>query len=88
MWFVDLMVARAPADVVEQIAVSLGVRVSQGQAIEERLVEHLERRRVLLVVDNCEHVVGAAASAVEMLLQACPAVRVLATSREPLDGAR
>ena len=84
VWFVDLMAARAPGDVVEQIAVSLGVRVSQGQAIDERLVEHLERRRALLVMDNCEHVVVAAASAVERLLRGCPGVRVLATSREPL----
>ncbi len=84
VWFVDLMVARAPADVVEQIALSLGVRVSQGQAIEDRLVEHLDGRHVVLVVDNCEHLVGAAASAIELLLQACPRLRVMATSRQPL----
>ena len=45
VWFVDVMVARAPSDVAEQIAVALGVRVSQGQAIEDRLVEHLQGRR-------------------------------------------
>ena len=84
VWFVDLMLARPPTDVVEEIAGSLGVRAAPGQTIEERLVEHLQRRRVLLVVDNCEHVVGAATSAVEMLLRACPGIRVLATSRQPL----
>jgi predicted ATPase len=84
VWFVDLMLARAPTEVVEQIAVSLGVHAVQGQTIDERLVDHLQRRRVLLVVDNCEHVVHAAASTVEILLRACPGVRVMATSREPL----
>jgi predicted ATPase/class 3 adenylate cyclase len=84
VWFVDLMLARAPMAVVEQIAMSLGVRAAPGQTTDERLVEHLQRRRVLLVMDNCEHVVGAAASAVEMLLRSCEGVRVLATSRQPL----
>ncbi|WP_425588458.1 ATP-binding protein, partial [Streptomyces tremellae] len=46
--------------------------------------EHLARRRVLLVLDNCEHVVGAAAELAEVLLTRCPGLTVLATSREPL----
>jgi len=83
--FVDVTVARAPGDVVEQLALSLGIRVSQGQTIEDRLVEHLDHREVVLVVDNCEHVVAAVGAAIELLLQSCPRVRVLATSREPLS---
>ncbi|WP_241968225.1 BTAD domain-containing putative transcriptional regulator [Streptomyces sp. ICBB 8177] len=50
----------------------------------ERLVEHCAHRRMLLVLDNCEHVVGAAAELAEALLSYCPGVTVLATSREPL----
>ncbi|KUO13162.1 AfsR/SARP family transcriptional regulator [Streptomyces sp. DSM 15324] len=50
----------------------------------ERLVEHCARRRMLIVLDNCEHVVEAAARLVEELLVRCPGVTVLATSREPL----
>jgi predicted ATPase/DNA-binding SARP family transcriptional activator len=50
----------------------------------ERLVEHCARRRMLLLLDNCEHVVGAAARLVEELLARCPHLTVLATSREPL----
>ncbi|MFJ4548074.1 AfsR/SARP family transcriptional regulator [Streptomyces sp. NPDC088817] len=50
----------------------------------ERLVEHCARRRMLLLLDNCEHVVDAAARLVEELLARCPHLTVLATSREPL----
>ncbi|WP_435974887.1 AfsR/SARP family transcriptional regulator [Streptomyces sp. Qhu_M48] len=49
-----------------------------------QLVEHLARRPLLLVLDNCEHVIGAAAALAETLLTHCPQLRVLATSREPL----
>ncbi|MEE1751332.1 AfsR family transcriptional regulator, partial [Streptomyces sp. SP18CS02] len=49
-----------------------------------RLVEHCARRRMLVVLDNCEHVVGAAAVVAERLVGVCPGVTVLATSREPL----
>lgn len=49
-----------------------------------RLLEHCAQRRLLLVLDNCEHVVGAAASLAAELLASCPGVTVLATSREPL----
>ncbi|MGW8060956.1 AfsR/SARP family transcriptional regulator [Streptomyces ziwulingensis] len=50
----------------------------------ERLVEHCGRRRMLIVLDNCEHVVEAAARLAEELLARCPGLTVLATSREPL----
>ncbi|MDG4860750.1 BTAD domain-containing putative transcriptional regulator, partial [Streptomyces sp. T-3] len=49
-----------------------------------QLVEQCGRRRMLLVLDNCEHVIGAAAELAQALLTSCPAVTVLATSREPL----
>ncbi|MFD4320166.1 BTAD domain-containing putative transcriptional regulator [Streptomyces sp. NPDC058548] len=49
-----------------------------------RLVEHLARRPFLLVLDNCEHVIDAAAALAETLLTDCPQLRILATSREPL----
>src|SRR5207253_795316 len=50
----------------------------------DALVDHIADRAVLLVVDNCEHVVDAAAKLVEDLLGRCPGLRVIATSREPL----
>ena len=51
----------------------------------DTLSDALNSRRVLLVLDNCEHVVAAAAQAAEALLQSCPELRVLATSREALN---
>ncbi|MFC7985363.1 BTAD domain-containing putative transcriptional regulator [Streptomyces sp. NPDC057336] len=61
------------------------VAASDRQATAvERLVEHCGRRRMLIVLDNCEHVVDAAARLAEDLLARCPNLTVLATSREPL----
>ncbi|MFI0717447.1 BTAD domain-containing putative transcriptional regulator [Streptomyces sp. NPDC021224] len=55
-----------------------------GEDPVARLLEHCASRRLLLVLDNCEHLIGAAATLTAELLAACPAVTVLATSREPL----
>ncbi|MGV9389470.1 AfsR/SARP family transcriptional regulator [Streptomyces olivaceus] len=63
-------------------AVTAGVERQAGAL--ERLVEHCGRRRMLIVLDNCEHVVDAAARLTEELLARCPHLTVLATSREPL----
>lgn len=60
----------------------------EGQPLQDdptaQLVEHLAHRPLLLVLDNCEHVIGAAAALAETLLTHCPELRILATSREPL----
>ncbi len=90
----------APEDVAEAALSALGARETKlrGGAAEElraltdragdqpleRLAEHCARRRMLLILDNCEHVIGAAAELAEEVLARCPGVRILATSREPL----
>ncbi|MFI8339999.1 AfsR/SARP family transcriptional regulator [Streptomyces sp. NPDC085639] len=89
-----------PEDVAEATLAALGARETKlrGAAAEElrafteragddpldRLAEHCARRRLLLLLDNCEHVIAAAATLAERLLTHCPGVRILATSREPL----
>ncbi|MFD4245431.1 BTAD domain-containing putative transcriptional regulator [Streptomyces sp. NPDC058525] len=89
-----------PEDVAEAVLAALGARETKlrGAAAEElraltdrtgddpldRLAEHCARRRLLLLLDNCEHVVEAAAELAERLLTHCPGIRILATSREPL----
>ncbi|HEX7302777.1 BTAD domain-containing putative transcriptional regulator [Lentzea sp.] len=84
--FVDLSattdVARALLDGVG--AREAGLLTAAPTGVEERLTAALAVREVLLVVDNCEHVVDTAARVLGRLLAACPGVRVLATSREPL----
>ncbi len=81
--FIDLVPARDGL-VVQAVASALGVAERPRQPLELAVLEHLARRRSLLVLDNCEHVLGEAAALTERLLAACPGVRVLATSRERL----
>jgi predicted ATPase len=66
------------------VAQTLGVREAPERSLTEALLEHLESRKVLLVLDNCEHLVEAWAALVDALLRSCPRLRVLATSREAL----
>ncbi|HET7225588.1 MAG TPA: protein kinase [Candidatus Eisenbacteria bacterium] len=84
VWFVDLAPVTEAPRVVEALASVLGVREESGQPLLRTLVAHLAPRRMLLVLDNCEHVVGAAATLVSAIVQGAPDTRVLATSREPL----
>ena len=66
------------------VAAAFGLRDQSARPSHEVLVEFLAPREVLLVLDNCEQVVAAAAKLAEILLRACPRLRILATSREPL----
>ncbi|MFD6432413.1 ATP-binding protein [Streptomyces venezuelae] len=100
VWLAELAPVEDPADVPAAVLTALGARetVLRGAGAEEmramterqgkepvaRLVEHCGARRMLIVLDNCEHVVEAAARLADELLARCPGVTVLATSREPL----
>ena len=84
--YVELVPVQADF-VVQAVATTLGVISQPGCTVEESVHGHLARRRVLIVLDNCEHVLGAAAAFVGSLLAACPQVSVLATSRERLGVA-
>jgi predicted ATPase/DNA-binding CsgD family transcriptional regulator len=81
--FADLVPVREGL-VVQAVASVLGVAERPRQPVDLAVLEYLARRRSLLVLDNCEHVLGEAAAFTERLLAACPGVRVLATSRERL----
>jgi predicted ATPase/DNA-binding CsgD family transcriptional regulator len=82
---VELARISNPAHVPEAVAASLGLSETAGDAPVERLRETIGTKRVLLVLDNCEHVIEASAALVDDLLSACPELRVLATSREPMQ---
>jgi predicted ATPase len=73
-----------PAQVASVVAVTLGVREQSGVPSADALMRVLARRQLLLVLDNCEHVIGAAAQLCAGLLQACDDLRILVTSRERL----
>lgn len=100
VWLAELAPVDDPQTVPEAVLTALGARetVVRGSTAEglraaadptaldplARLAEHCAGRRMLLVLDNCEHVISAAAELAERLLAHCPGVTVLATSREPL----
>jgi predicted ATPase/DNA-binding CsgD family transcriptional regulator len=84
VWLVELAPVRDPAHVPGLLAAALRVREQPGVPATEVLVRVLGGQQVLLVLDNCEQVIGAAAQLCAELLAACDDVRVLATSREPL----
>ena len=83
-WLAELAPVRDPALVPAMVAAALGVREQPGLPAAAALARVLARQQLLLVLDNCEHVAGAAAELCAGLLAACDEVRVLATSREPL----
>jgi predicted ATPase/DNA-binding CsgD family transcriptional regulator len=84
VWLAELALVTDPELVPAAVALALGVREQPGLPAAEALARVLARQQVLLVLDNCEHVIGAAAALCAGLLAACDDVRVLATSREPL----
>ena len=83
-WLAELAPVRDPALVPAVVMTVLGVRDQPGLPAAGVLARVLARQQLLLVLDNCEHVAGAAAQLCAGLLTACDDVRVLATSREPL----
>ncbi|HWQ15617.1 MAG TPA: BTAD domain-containing putative transcriptional regulator, partial [Roseiflexaceae bacterium] len=84
VWLVDLAALANPALVPQAVAAALGLHEAPGQPLTETLAAALKPRQLLLVLDNCEHLVSACAQLAETLLRACPQLRILATSREAL----
>ena len=84
VWFVDLALAQSDSAVVEEVASLFGLQAAPGRSVEDRLIEYLEPRTAVLVFDNCEHVMRPAAGLIDRLLQACPTLKIVATSREAL----
>ena len=92
--FVELVGVASPDDVVGEVGSALGVRDSvsgrriltpeQRNDVRARAAQALERSPALLILDNCEHVVGAVADLVAFLVAACPGLRVVTTTRAPL----
>jgi predicted ATPase/DNA-binding CsgD family transcriptional regulator len=84
VWLVELASLADPSLVPQAVASTLGVREQPGRSLSETLSEYLLSKKVLLVLDNCEHLIEACAELAEALLRSCPELRVLATSREAL----
>ncbi|WP_169814616.1 ATP-binding protein, partial [Nocardia pseudovaccinii] len=84
VWLVELAHVSDPSLLVNVVAAALGLR-DPARPLPEVVVEFLSTRQMLLVLDNCEQLVAAVAELVESWVRACPHLRILATSREPLN---
>jgi len=87
VWFVELADLRQPDLVVSRIAAVIGITEEAGRPLLETLGDALQPRRLLLALDNCEHLLDACAEVCRHLLASAPGLRLLATSREPLSVA-
>jgi predicted ATPase/class 3 adenylate cyclase len=83
-WFVDLAPLRDPSIMASEAAKVLGVREEPGRPLIETLCAHLKPRNLLLILDNCEHLIKPSAELVHAILGTAPEIRVIATSREAL----
>jgi predicted ATPase/class 3 adenylate cyclase len=85
VWFADLAAVEDAAAVAHAVAAVFSVAQKNADSMERALVEALKWQRLLIVIDNCEHVTAAAAKLVEAILGNCPSVKMIATSREALS---
>ncbi len=90
VWLVELASVRDPEAVLAAVASALGIKEQAGRSIHEALLSALANQNVLVVLDNCEHLIGSCAKLAETVVRSCPKVHLLVTSRETLgiDGER
>jgi predicted ATPase/DNA-binding winged helix-turn-helix (wHTH) protein len=88
VWLVELASVSDASLVAPEIASALGLHIGGNNITAEALARAIGRRKLLLIVDNCEHLIDAAAKTVETVIHRCPCVSILATSRERMriDG--
>jgi predicted ATPase len=84
VWLVDMAPLSDPLLVPQSAAGILGVRDEPGTPLTRRIADALHYKNLLLILDNCEHLIGAVADLAEVLLRACPDIKLLVTSREAL----
>lgn len=84
VWFCDFSTISDPDSVQRAVAWAIGVRERHDRSLSKSIVASLKPKRLLLIFDNCEHVTETAAALADTIVQACPDVRILATSRQRL----
>jgi non-specific serine/threonine protein kinase len=84
VWLVELAPLADPGLLAQAVATTLGLRERVGQPLLEIVTMYLQAKELLLLLDNCEHLIDAVAPLVHALLRSCPRLRILATSREAL----
>ena len=84
VWLVEFASISDPQLIPQTVASALNLREERGRSITDAVADYLKSTNLLLVLDNCEHVIGAIAQLADVLLRNCPNLRILATSRESL----
>jgi non-specific serine/threonine protein kinase len=85
IWFIDLAPLSSPELVLKTVATALHATETGAQSVEETLVAYLRSKQILILLDNCEHLLHPAAQLAEKILRSCMRVHILATSREVLN---
>jgi len=84
VWLAELAPVTSPEEVIPAVASTMSVQAQPDMTLVESIVEWCNGRRMLLILDNCEHVLDPALDLVSAIVSSCPTVTILATSREPL----
>ncbi len=84
VWLVELAPLTDPALVPQSVCAALGVKPEGDTSALDALINYMHEKKILLVVDNCEHLIDACAQLCDSLLHACPELRIIASSREAL----
>ncbi|HEY9528882.1 MAG TPA: BTAD domain-containing putative transcriptional regulator [Anaerolineales bacterium] len=84
VWFVELASLNDPALVPQAVSAVFDIVERSQKNLTEKLIDHLRSKTALLILDNCEHLIDACVQLAESLLKNCPALKILATSREAL----
>ena len=84
-WFVDLAPLGDAGPIPSAIATALGLRESADRQTLDIVLDHCAQRRLLVVIDNCEHLIADVARVVDTMLRRCPGMKIIATSREALN---
>ncbi len=87
VWLVELAPLADPTLIAQTVASTLGVREQPQRSILDALVDYLRAKNLLLILDNCEHLIEASAQLADALLRAAPRLKILASSREALGTA-
>lgn len=84
IWMIDFVILPDPGLIFQTILTTLGLREEPKRSLMQTVTDYLRSKKLLLLFDNCEHLISTLAQVADTLLQACPQLQILATSREPL----
>jgi len=84
VWFVEIASLQDPQLLPQTIAQTLGLKEQSGKKTEDAIADFLKDKKILIIIDNCEHLIGASANIALMMLRKSPELKIIATSREAL----